>query len=147
MASFVYDAFKEQLVQNEYGWAKGSPDTYKILLLNTAIGTGDSDETTVAAVIAGDLEYTPDQRETIASQSITPGSGSTTGLDAADTIFTTLAPGGVGEQVNSLLLYVHIAGGDANCKPAAVFALATPFTGNGATVTFTWNAAGLITLS
>jgi hypothetical protein len=140
MASFVYNAFKEQLVDGTYDWDAGQ--TYRVALVNVALTAAT--ETDVATVLgSGSKEY-GSARVDLAS--LTVSSGSTVGMDAADTVFTSLAADG-SEQVVALLVYVNVAGGDANSKPVATFLLATPFYGNGATVTFTWHASGLITLT
>lgn len=140
MGSFVYNSYKEQLVDGTYDWDAGQ--TYKVALVNVELT--DATETDVDTVLgSGSKEY-GSARVDLAN--LTISSGATVGMDADDTVFTSLAADG-SEQVVALLVYVHVGGGDGNCKPVATFLLTSAFYGNGATVTFTWNASGLITLT
>jgi hypothetical protein len=135
------------------------PDAYRNMLLGTGTRV-DLDADTIKAMLVDHADDTPttsdDFIDDIASAARIPAIGSCPTLgsktvgsvavgvfDAADTVFTSLT----GDQAESLILFKD-SGSEATSDIIARWDTATglPITPNGANVTITWAAGGILTV-
>lgn len=103
---------------------------------------------TIAALLAlpgcAEASGTGYARKTLASKTVTPDNTNFwVALNGASIAYTSAT----GWTLRALVVYVDVGGTDATRYPLAYYDQGLPVTATGATVTYTWNATGLITAS
>lgn len=150
MANIIYNQFKAQLADGTYRW-HNTPDVdtggsiVKFALMKAA--ADDVDDTALDDVLSGkdydDGSYT---RPTLTGLAVVNDTSSNHAeLNATDVTIAITADGV--EQVFGVVVYINPTGssGDGDCHPVCYMDV-THFVGNGANITFVWNAEGLMKL-
>lgn len=139
MANFVFNVGKGRIRQLILDGA----DLRALVLKAADTDSAMQDVDTVAALLAGaadEADFTNYARVTLASETTTvDDTGNDVNADAADITFTS-AGGASNNTTTDLVIYLHVAGGDANCIP--LVCLDCVFTTNGQNVTLTFDADG-----
>jgi hypothetical protein len=138
MADFVFNVGKGRLRQLILDGA----DLRALVLKAADTDSAMQDVDTIAALLAGadEADFTNYARVTLASETTTvDDTGNDVNADCADIVFTS-AGGGTNNTTTDLIIYLHVAGGDANCIP--LVCLDCVFTTNGQNVTLQMNADG-----
>lgn len=139
MANFVFNVAKGKVAEKV---ADGA--TIKLLVLKAAASDAtNKDFDTIAAILAGgntEADFTNYARATLGSLTATADdTADVMKVDCADVTFTS-AGGATNNTTTDVIIYEHVAGGDANCIP--LVQLDAVFTTDGNNVTLTIHADG-----
>ena len=154
MANIIYNNFKAKMADGTYRWntqplSGTAGSRVKVALMKVVAVTSDAgqDLTALDAVLTGSKEYGGSYtRPTLASVAVVNDTTSNHAeLGADDQVVT--VPDDSGASVVGLVVFIDPTGSaaDSLCVPVCYMDVTT-FVGNGANVTFVWNAEGLMKL-